>query len=72
VTGRLKWDVFPTAPVGSFVHSGGSGAYLWGDPTHDLIGVFFAMCSYGDTAPGHFDISMQADLFVNAVMSAVL
>jgi CubicO group peptidase (beta-lactamase class C family) len=63
-----KWSYFPTHPPGTLNHGGASGVYLWCDPTHEMVGAFFAATTK-DLEP---DLWMwQADLFVNAVTAAI-
>jgi CubicO group peptidase (beta-lactamase class C family) len=63
-----KWNYFPTHPAGTFQHAGLSGAYVWCDPSNELVGAFFAPM-IKEIAPGQ--PWFQADLFVNAVTAAL-
>jgi CubicO group peptidase (beta-lactamase class C family) len=74
----LGWDVQGDRPAwrggslrsaAAFGHNGAGGTYLWVDPVHDLVGVYFSVVRAG--TPGLF-ARWSADLFVNAVMAAVV
>ncbi len=72
IAAAQKWPIFPTLPLGSFHHGGGGGTWLWGDPSHDIVGAYFAMSSYGSTDDvSRVDLITQVDLFMNAVMASV-
>lgn len=64
-----KWEYFPTHTPGTFLHGGASGVYLWCDPTHDLVGVWFAA---GKAVYSTDTLLENTDLFVNAVSAAIL
>jgi CubicO group peptidase (beta-lactamase class C family) len=70
IKGFEKWRLF-TADLDSpatFWHAGASGAYLWADPTYDLVGFCFGVTTqaYADGMPKH-----THGLFVNAATAAV-
>jgi CubicO group peptidase (beta-lactamase class C family) len=68
VASHERWNGYPTHPPGTFSHAGATGTYLWCDPAHDLVGVFFApMAAVGGDGMPRF----QADLFANAVTAAI-
>jgi CubicO group peptidase (beta-lactamase class C family) len=64
-----KWEYFPTHTPGTFLHGGASGVYLWCDPVHDLVGVWFAA---GKAVLAADSLLENTDLFVNAVTAAIL
>jgi CubicO group peptidase (beta-lactamase class C family) len=53
----------------AFEHNGLGGTYLWVDPTHELVGVYFSLLLTG--APG-LNSPWRADLFSNVVTAAIL
>ncbi len=53
----------------SFSHGGASGVFLWVDPASDFVGVYFSVDVEFDEEKGHI---WNADLFVNASMSAIV
>jgi CubicO group peptidase (beta-lactamase class C family) len=68
IASHEKWSGFPTHPPHSFSHSGGTGAYLWAEPSADLVGMFFAPLARQRPSGLPW---FQADLFVNAVTAAI-
>ncbi len=63
-----KWEYFPTHAPGTFMHGGATGVYLWCDPVHDLVGVWFAA---GKAVLEADTLLENTDLFVNAVTAAI-
>jgi CubicO group peptidase (beta-lactamase class C family) len=68
IAGAEKWQDYPTFTRGTFSHSGGRSMMLWIDPTHDIVGVYLAICRYSPVTGGPIS---NVDLFVNAVTAAV-
>jgi serine-type D-Ala-D-Ala carboxypeptidase len=68
IASHEKWNFFPTPPPATFAHAGATGTYLWCDPAHELVGVFFAPMSSTDI---YGMPRWQADLFVTAVTTAI-
>ena len=68
IASHEKWDGYYTHPRGTFSHAGVTGAYLWCDPSNELVGVFFApmATSRDDGWP-----RMCGDLFANAATASV-
>lgn len=63
-----KWNRFPVFPPGTFGHMGLGEVFVWGDPKHDLVGVFapIVVSWRDDESPVN-----NVDLFGNAVSAAV-
>ena len=55
-------------PQGCFYHGGFAGTNYWGDPLHNLLGVFLSVSTRFDA---NGDYRMENDLFQNMVTSAV-
>lgn len=68
-TERWRWHDGSLPANGTFTHGGLGGVMFWGDPVHDLIGLYFSHCLDVDPETGehHWD----ADLFQNMVTAAV-
>jgi CubicO group peptidase (beta-lactamase class C family) len=60
---EVHFPEYPTFPDHSYGHAGGSGSFLWVDPDHDLIGVYFLTLVHENVR--------HMDLFVNSLMQAV-
>lgn len=63
----------------TFEHSGAGGVRLWVDPVHQIVAVYFSVVPYkgvpADLEPAEltqFWLSSRMDLFINAVMAAVV
>ena len=67
----------------AFCHGGLGGVFLWADPVHQIVGVYFAVQSAGGVPEGAavpesledwygYELYGRTDLFVNAVTAAVL
>jgi CubicO group peptidase (beta-lactamase class C family) len=67
IGGDEKWNNYYVIPDGAFTHPGGSGSSLWCDPARDLIGIYLSVARY----EGFFGLEWSADLYVNAVYSAL-
>jgi len=68
IAGNQKWPRWPIFPRGTFSHSGGGGALVWGDPANEIVGVYLSICRFSRETG---DALSNNDLFVNAIATAV-
>jgi CubicO group peptidase (beta-lactamase class C family) len=79
IHGIGKWAGSLWSPR-TFEHSGAGGVYLWVDPVHEIVGVYFSVESEGGLPPGvrvpegldGIFWGWRLDLFVNAVTAAIV
>jgi CubicO group peptidase (beta-lactamase class C family) len=68
IASHEKWQDYTTHTPDTFSHGGATGTYLWCDPTHELVGAYFAPVVH-DKETG-WPLGTE-DLFVNAVTASI-
>jgi CubicO group peptidase (beta-lactamase class C family) len=64
---RVYGSLYPPAAFG---HPGSGGVFLWIDPVHDLVGIYFSVVPRN--RPDEDRAEWCADLFTNAVTAAIV
>lgn len=61
----------PLQSAKTFAHSGAGGVFIWVDPVYEIVGCYFSVDLGPITVAEHYRY-WRADLFINAVMAAIV